>query len=804
MKKLFCKALLLTLICFVARAGSLELSAPLSRQAAPRRLVTLGFKVKNTSNQQLELQFQPHLPQLWELLRTPDPRSLPAGEEIIVPITVLIPQQVAGGVYELELVVKCGSQLFRAIAQVEVESYSGAKLSFQERELVIAKGNKAAVAFVLENTGNCPERYWLRGRGLSVLPISAGGILKQGETREVIAQVTVPSDSAVGPGWLEIEVGKEGDVGVLARARLPYTIVSAPTSSLSPTLRGKLSLELHRSDAGLFSLQGSFLGNSNFDRGYLNLKLEHYLGGSRSQISWHSGNWALAVGDLYLAGNSLQEPVEERGLLFTLKERGKFTNFFWYPGYFSYRMGPTSVAIATDKQQQLWVYGRGEAGQKTRLWGEVGMPVAGSLSSSSTAVRLGGQRKNLHSFWTADWLCAGATTWGNNQDLWRLNLTGQYNPLLLSYSSQHSILCPQVGESRGTVGVAFALGRGNIILRLGQGQRTSLNQKLEEQGWELNYHRRWGTVYLYLAQSAMPLYPSRHQMRLGHYTGGFSTWLALDGQEDYHELKLGLLWRRGGRTWEVQWQGQEDAQNLTLNLTQPLDQLQSLRLGAKITMAEATSWQFTVGYGVGLNLPIPFLKTKGSLQGRVFIDENNDGIWQSQEQVVTNVGILLGGELVMTDINGLYTLPAMEPGEYTLLLATDLPVGLLAPTRSASIRLHGGERTNWDWPLVRGGSIRGKILLADGKAGGIRIAIWERGRIVARTTADPQGNFQTPYLLPGSYQLQFPQLQDYEPEVFVVDLEAGQEKELELLFRRKSKPQEELFRSDKVQIIAIK
>ena len=94
--------------------------------------------------------------------------------------------------------------------------------------------------------------------------------------------------------------------------------------------------------------------------------------------------------------------------------------------------------------------------------------------------------------------------------------------------------------------------------------------------------------------------------------------------------------------------------------------------------------------------------------------------------------------------------------------------------------------------------------MADGKAGGTRIAIWERGRIVSRTTADPQGNFQTPYLLPGSYQLQFPQLQDYEPEVFVVDLEAGQEKELELLFRRKSKPQEELFRSDKVQIIAIK
>ena len=76
-----------------------------------------------------------------------------------------------------------------------------------------------------------------------------------------------------------------------------------------------------------------------------------------------------------------------------------------------------------------------------------------------------------------------------------------------------------------------------------------------------------------------------------------------------------------------------DGQSIRLKLTQKLPALQKVHIEGSFTPQDQPStWEVTVGYGVNLRTPFPFLKTKGRLKGRVFLDENGDGIWQQGER----------------------------------------------------------------------------------------------------------------------------------------------------------------------------
>ena len=111
------------------------------------------------------------------------------------------------------------------------------------------------------------------------------------------------------------------------------------------------------------------------------------------------------------------------------------------------------------------------------------------------------------------------------------------------------------------------------------------------------------------------------------------------------------------------------------------------------------SWEVAVGYGLNLKVPLPFLKTKGRLGGRIFVDENGDNLWQEDEPTISGVRVVLAGEVVQSDREGYYEFSPQLPGEYPLFLqADDLPLGLLPKTATSSIvRLEAGEETSFHW-----------------------------------------------------------------------------------------------------------
>jgi len=73
----------------------------------------------------------------------------------------------------------------------------------------------------------------------------------------------------------------------------------------------------------------------------------------------------------------------------------------------------------------------------------------------------------------------------------------------------------------------------------------------------------------------------------------------------------------------------------------------------------------------------PIVKT-ASISGRVFVDENNDLVFQETEEPLEGVAVILmpGEQFRRTDANGLFSFDQLPPGRYTLrVYREDLPQG---------------------------------------------------------------------------------------------------------------------------------
>jgi hypothetical protein len=595
------------------------------------------------------------------------------------------------------------------------------------------------------------------------------------------------------------------------------------SAQLNPDLLSRLELEGIWAENGAFRWHGSFWGDSSWPGGSLQIDLSRYDSGTeglwRGLAMWQRDIWSLGFGNTDYAGNTLQEPVEEPGVLFRLQGAGKVTSLFWHPGlpgYFSYRKGGSALTFLMAKKHDFWFYGRSEGGdEKGRVYGEVGMPVAWRIPSSTVSVRLGGQSRTPVSLWVLDWLQAGTETKGRYEDLWRLSVSGQNRPFLFSLYSQYNDLAsdPAVVQERedyAALGLNFPLERGSVTARWGYGVRQEEEEKEEQYGWELVTNKYWGPAHLYLAHNQLPLSLPRDYLRFGFYGKSHSLWLAAAKQSELKELEIGLLYRRQNRNWEFEWQAQENgqfSQAVGVKLTQPFAQRHKLQLGSKLFFhgESPATWEVTVGYGLNTKLPVPFLKTKGRLIGRIFVDENHDGIWQEGEKGISGCGILLDGELVVSQSDGQYEFGSMTPGEYPLFLqAQDLPLGFLPKAVTAAfVRLMAGEETSFDWPLTPGALLKGTLSVSGSQ--GVYLLLLKDNKVVARAVTASGGSFQFPYVLPGKYQLALAGGQfaaSYRLSETEATLKEG-EQELNLVLKEEEKPVEQLFRTPEWQVFEV-
>jgi len=825
MKKLSILLLCLFSLGTVAWAGQLEVTGPAHRSADPRSFITVGFTVRNTGTSDLAVDFTVELPPFWQLLSLPEARTIAAGEELLVPITVQVPSGAAAdGQHHIIFTARSEAEEVQAVVTVLVEKHRGAILTLGRTDLTVARGERLVLPFTLENTSNYSTAFWLRvrlPRGFAAQPVRLPR-LEQGQRHHGAVVIQALETAVPGSTWLVLEVGEQDSTEVFERLRLPLVVLSSAGSTrLTPDLLSRLEIEGTWTEDGAFRWQGSFWGDSSWPGGGVHLDLQLYgpENAGRGLFSWKKHPWTLSLGHTDYAGNTLQQPVRDPGILFAVQQSEKTSSLFWSPdlaSYFAYRKGGSSLTFLMEEEQKIWFYGRSEAAVEIgRLWAEIGLPVAWRVPSSELGIRLGGQGRRPTALWALDWLRAGPNTLGRYQDLWRLSFSGQSSPFLFSAYTRYNNVedLPEVArlqEDYASVGLALPFGRTNVNLRWGYGRRQEEGLKVEETGWEITAYKYWSSSHLYYSHTQLPLSVPRDYLRFGFYKRPFSWWLAAVSREQLLEVKLGFMYRQLQRDWEFEWQGRrQDGQSIRLKLTQKLPALQKVHIEGKLHLPQdqPSTWEVTVGYGVNLRTPFPFLKTKGRLKGRVFLDENGDGIWQQGERAISGCGILLAGEYVQTDKDGSYEFGAMLPGEYPLFLREgDLPVGLLPTTvTSTFVRLEKGEETIFDWPLVQGARLSGTLKMEDAKARGVWLLLLQGEKVVSRAVTDAEGSFSFAYVLPGTYQIalasgQF-QASHYLSET-VVTLKAGEERELELAVLEEEKPLE-VFRTPSPQVFEV-
>ena len=204
-----------------------------------------------------------------------------------------------------------------------------------------------------------------------------------------------------------------------------------------------------------------------------------------------------------------------------------------------------------------------------------------------------------------------------------------------------------------------------------------------------------------------------------------------------------------------------------------------------------------------------------SLSGHVWHDENNDGVFDSNEQgianvliEVTRVGAKPGVEadpfagtdpiLVRTDANGYYEVDALPPGIYQVVEINEYPVGEVDPLaayidgKDSTGNVGGvtiGSQTNdqfsqielcagddgvqYDFGEIRPAEIGGTVwhdANNDGiidpdedRIGGVVIELFDKeGNKIAETQTDPNGEYEFTDLVPGEYLLR-----ETQPNTFV-------------------------------------
>ena len=103
-------------------------------------------------------------------------------------------------------------------------------------------------------------------------------------------------------------------------------------------------------------------------------------------------------------------------------------------------------------------------------------------------------------------------------------------------------------------------------------------------------------------------------------------------------------------------------------------------------------------FNFSFDLPIPFLITKGQIEGRIFVDQNGNGLRDPGERAVDRAVTAIDKLEASTDPEGFFRIPPLYPGTYTIELK-NLPFDAAAPAAPVTADVTAGETARVEIPL---------------------------------------------------------------------------------------------------------
>ena len=198
--------------------------------------------------------------------------------------------------------------------------------------------------------------------------------------------------------------------------------------------------------------------------------------------------------------------------------------------------------------------------------------------------------------------------------------------------------------------------------------------------------------------------------------------------------------------------------SLYIECTDDLD----ITFDGSISWDRADASDIAFGWGITFNadvtLPLPFLVTKGRIEGRAFIDRDGDGRYGINDEAAEAIVVSAGATEVSTDADGYFRFPPLYPAAVDVS-AEDLPASAVAGP-AQSVTIYAGETVWVEIPLTPVVVVSGEVFddidqdgTRDADEGGfaqVRVIVSsETGSYDGYT--DVSGAFSIVDLLPGTY-----------------------------------------------------
>ncbi len=158
-------------------------------------------------------------------------------------------------------------------------------------------------------------------------------------------------------------------------------------------------------------------------------------------------------------------------------------------------------------------------------------------------------------------------------------------------------------------------------------------------------------------------------------------------------------------------------------------------------------------------LPLPFLVTKGRIEGHIFIDRDGDGALTSGDTPVTDAVVKTDRSAAATDKDGWFRFPPFSPGTYTIS-AGGLPLTARLSSEP-TVELAAGETVQVDLPLTPVTVLSGVLFddankdgIHDNDEGGfgqLRIMLTDPSGETTAAYTDMNGSFRFTDVLPTMY-----------------------------------------------------
>lgn len=169
----------------------------------------------------------------------------------------------------------------------------------------------------------------------------------------------------------------------------------------------------------------------------------------------------------------------------------------------------------------------------------------------------------------------------------------------------------------------------------------------------------------------------------------------------------------------------------------------------------------TLGVTSRFALPLP-VAVKGQLEGTVFVDENENGVFDAGDTPLSGLVVNASGQRVSTNANGFYRTPPVDPGMQEVYIE-ELPSGVsTAEKLPMHMQVLAGQRLKVNIPLKRVAAVSGIVfndgnrngVMDDGEGGLTNIhLVLLGGGVRVDTMTNANGRFGFANLQPGNYRV---------------------------------------------------